>query len=83
MGQCSGRGVCVCVCVTPICGFVLIAETASTDKQMSLEGVVIITIYPHGLVEGSCSALFMGLFVNDKVTLTVINLGLLRVGRVV
>ncbi len=64
-------------------GFVLIAETASADKQMSLGDVVITTIYPHGLVGGGDSALFMGLFVNDKVTLTVINLVILRVSRMV
>lgn len=50
-GESSDGG--VCVCVLPITsGFVLIAETASTEKQMSLEDVVITTIYPHGLVGG-------------------------------
>lgn len=81
------RGVCVCVCERAcvcvsritVCGF---AETASTDKQMCLGDVVIITIYPHGLVRCD-SAPFMGLFVDDKVTVTVINLVILRVPRTV
>lgn len=60
----------------------IIAETASTDKQMSLGDVVIVIIYPHGLV-GGVTALFMGLFLNDKVTLTVINLVILRVSHII
>lgn len=32
---------------SPICGNVLIAETANTDKEMSLR---VRPIYPHGLV---------------------------------
>lgn len=63
------------VCVA-IYGFVLIAETANTDKQTLLEGGII-AIYRHGLVGGD-SAFFIELLVNDKVTLTVINLGILR-----
>lgn len=41
-----------------------------------------ITIYPHGLVWGE-SAVFMGLLMNDKVTVTVINLVIFRLGRIV
>lgn len=79
-GESFARGVRMCVCVT-IYGFVLIAETASTDKQMWLEDVII-TIYPHGLVVGD-SAFFIWLLVNEKVTVTVINLVILRMGCVV
>lgn len=49
---------------------------------MSLGDVVIIPIYPHALVAGD-TAFFMGLFVNDKVTLTVINLVILGVSRII
>lgn len=35
---------------SPICGNVLIAETANTDKEMSLRDALILPIYPHGLV---------------------------------
>lgn len=58
------------------------AETASAHEQMSLGDVVIIPIYPHALLAGD-TALFMGLFVNDKVTLTVINLVFLGVSRII
>lgn len=71
---------CVCVCYTLLS--VDLLKQQILMKQMSLGDVVIITIYPHGLVGGD-SALFMGLFVNDKVTQTVINLVILRVSRII
>lgn len=36
--------------VRSICGNVLIAETANTDKEMSLRDALLLPIYPHGLL---------------------------------